>query len=85
VLAQTEGQDYKPDAVSNAWNRARALEGLSIEERPFEMVDGNCQGYSQARTIAISPLAVNPLKITIHEMGHILAGIPQRAASLTQK
>jgi hypothetical protein len=59
VLAQTEGQDYKPDAASAAWDRAKALEGLSIEERPFEMVDGNCQGYSQARTIAVSPLAVN--------------------------
>jgi hypothetical protein len=74
VLAQTEGQDYKPDAAINAWNRAEALEALNIEERPFEMIDGNCQGYSQARTIAISPLAVNPLKTTIHEMAHILCG-----------
>src|SRR5262249_41193650 len=52
----------------------KALEGLNIEERPFEIVDGNCQGYSQHRTIAISPLAVNPLKTTIHEMAHILCG-----------
>jgi hypothetical protein len=74
VLAQTEGQEYKPDVVSNAWNRAKALEALDIEERPFEMIDGNCQGYSQNRTIAINPLAVNPLKTTIHEMAHILCG-----------
>jgi hypothetical protein len=74
VLVQTEGQDYKPDAASNAWDRAKALETLSIEERPFEMVDGNCQGYSQARAIAINSLAVNPLKTTIHEMAHILCG-----------
>jgi hypothetical protein len=74
VLAQTEGQDYKPDAATHAWDRANALEALNIEERPFEMVDGNCQGYSQARAIAISPLAVNPLKTTIHEMAHILCG-----------
>src|SRR5262245_61704020 len=70
VLAQTEGQEYKPDATNNAWDRAQALETLNIEERPFEMVDGNCQGYSQHRTIAISPLAGNSLKTTIHEMAH---------------
>jgi hypothetical protein len=74
VLAQTEGQEYKPTAASVAWNRAKALEALDIEEQPFEMVDGNCQGYSQNRTIAINPLAVNPLKTTIHEMAHILCG-----------
>jgi hypothetical protein len=74
VLAQTEGEDYKPDTASHAWNRAKALEALNIEEQPFEMVDGNCQGYSQHKTIAISPLAVNPLKTTIHEIAHILCG-----------
>jgi hypothetical protein len=74
VLAQREGQEYKPDAIINAWNRAKALEGLNIEERPFEMIDGNCQGYSQHRAIAINPLAVNPIKTTIHEMGHVLCG-----------
>jgi len=74
VLAQTEGQEYQPDAVINAWNRAKALEALNIEERPFEIVDGNCQRYSQHRTIAINPLAVNPIKTTIHEMAHILCG-----------
>src|SRR5262245_26427880 len=62
VLAQTEGDEYKPDAAIKAWNRAKALEALSIEERSFEMVDGNCQGYSQQRTIAINPLAVNQIK-----------------------
>jgi len=74
VLAQTEGQEYKPDAANNAWDRAKALETLNIEERPFEMVDGNCQGYSHHRVIAINPLAVNPLKTTIHEIAHILCG-----------
>jgi hypothetical protein len=74
VLAQTEGQEYKPDVAINAWNRAKALEALNIEERPFEMIDGNCQGYSQGRTIAINPVAANPLKTTIHEMAHILCG-----------
>jgi hypothetical protein len=74
VLAQTEGQEYKPDVAIAAWNRAKALEALNIEERPCEMIDGNCQGYSQHRAIAINPIAVNPLKTTIHEMAHILCG-----------
>jgi hypothetical protein len=38
------------------------------------MVDGNCQGYSQQRVIAINPLATNPTKTTIHEMADILCG-----------
>jgi hypothetical protein len=74
VLAQTEGDDYKTHVPAISWDRAKALESLNIEERPFETVDGNCQGYSQQRTIAINPLAVNPLKTTIHEMAHILCG-----------
>src|SRR5262245_23008892 len=74
VLAQTEGQEYKPDSLTKTWNRAKALEALNIEERPFEVIDGNCQGYSQGRTIAINPVAANPLKTTIHEMAHILCG-----------
>jgi hypothetical protein len=65
VLAQTEGEEYKPDAVTNVWARAKALEALNIEEWPFEMIDGNCQGYSQQRAIAINPIAVNSLKTTI--------------------
>lgn len=74
VLAQTEGQEYKPDVAMTAWNRAKALEALEIEERPFEMIDGNCQGYSHHRTIAVNPIAVNPVKTTIHEMAHVLCG-----------
>src|SRR5215467_16129942 len=74
VLAQTEGQEYNPDVVTSAWDKAKALDALDIEERPFEMIDGNCQGYSQGRTIAINPLAANPQKTTIHEMAHILCG-----------
>jgi hypothetical protein len=74
VLAQTDGQEYKPDVAINAWNRAKALEALNIEERPFEMIDGNCQGYSQHKTIAINPIAINPLKTTIHELAHVLCG-----------
>ena len=38
------------------------------------MVDGNCLGYSHHKVIAISPLAVNPLKTTIHELAHVLCG-----------
>jgi len=33
VLAQTDGEEYKPDAISNAWDRAKALAALGIEER----------------------------------------------------
>jgi hypothetical protein len=53
VLAQTEEPEYKPDAVINLGTEQRP-EALNIEE-PFEMVDGNCQGYSQHRALPLVP------------------------------
>ena len=55
VLAQTEGEEYKPDAVNAGWDRAKALEALNIEERPFEMIDGNCQGFTSIERLRLIP------------------------------
>src|SRR5437016_232661 len=42
MLAQTDGAEYQPPAIP-AWDRARALETLHVEEIPFQMLIGNCQ------------------------------------------
>jgi len=47
---------------------------LSVEEIPFEMLNGNCQGYAKGRQIAINPVAQIPAKTTFHELGHIELG-----------
>jgi hypothetical protein len=73
VLSQTEGDPVEPP-VTPEWERARALESLAVAEVPFELTDGNVQGYARKREIAISPLAQLPHKTRFHELGHVLLG-----------
>lgn len=56
------------------WNLERALGVLGISRVPFEHIDGNVQGYSKGKELAINPVAAHPLKTAIHEIGHILLG-----------
>ena len=71
MLSQTDGAEYQLPAIP-AWDRARALQTLNVEEIPFEMMNGNCQGYAKGRQIAINPLAAMPAKTTFHELGHVI-------------
>jgi antirestriction protein ArdC len=73
VLSQTDGAPYQAPTVPD-WNRARALKALDVNEQPFTMLDGNCQGYAKGRAIAVSPIASNPIKTTFHELAHVLIG-----------
>jgi len=73
MLSQTDGADYQPPSIP-AWDRGRALHTLNVEEIPFEMLNGNCQGYAKARQIAINPVAEMPAKTTFHELAHIELG-----------
>jgi antirestriction protein ArdC len=70
MLSQTDGAAYQPPAIP-AWDRARALTALNVEEIPFEMMNGNCQGYATGLRIAINPVAQMPHKTLFHELGHI--------------
>src|SRR5215471_2937652 len=73
MLSQTDGAEYRRPPIP-AWDRARALTALNVEEIPFEMLNGNCQGYAKGRQIAINPLAQMPDKTTFHEVAHIELG-----------
>src|SRR5438034_5330025 len=73
MLSQTDGADYQMPTIPT-WDRARALHTLSVEEIPFEMMNGNCQGYAKSRQIAINPVAQMPAKTTFHELAHIELG-----------
>jgi antirestriction protein ArdC len=73
MLAQTNGAEYQPPSIPT-WERARALRTLGVEEVPFEMLNGNCQGYARGHQIAINPLAQMPAKTTFHELAHIELG-----------
>src|SRR5207244_1767351 len=80
MLSQTDGEPYQPAAVP-AWDRARALDALGVQEIPFEMLNGNCQGYAKARQIAINPVAEMPAKTTFHELAHIELGHTSEAVN----
>jgi antirestriction protein ArdC len=73
MLSQTDGAEYQMPAIP-AWDRARALATLNVEEIPFEMMNGNCHGYARDRQIAINPVAQMPAKTTFHELAHIELG-----------
>lgn len=72
-LSQTDGQDYQTPPVPD-WDRSRALSILDVQEIPFTMMAGNCQGYAKDRQIAINPVAEMPQKTTFHELAHVLLG-----------
>jgi len=72
-LSQTEGEELPPYEPEH-WSVDRALGALAIERVPFESYNGNIGGYAVGRTIAINPLAPNPLRTTLHEMSHIEHG-----------
>src|SRR5206468_12556034 len=44
------------------------------EPIPFDLTDGNCQGFARGRGVAVSPLAAFPFKTLIHECAHVLLG-----------
>jgi antirestriction protein ArdC len=73
ALPGTEPQPIEDQAPA-AWNPGQALQTLGIEQVPFRMTDGNCQGYAepQARRVAINPLAAQPIKTLCHELAHCL-------------
>ena len=56
------------------WNWQPALAALDITQVPYAMIDGNCQGYSFERKIAVSPVAKFPLKTLLHEIAHVMLG-----------
>ena len=71
---QTEGEALSPEVVMPDWNKATALATLDILEVPFEMIDGNCQGYATGRSIAVNPVAALPHKTRFHELAHVILG-----------
>jgi antirestriction protein ArdC len=73
VLSQTEGQDVAP-TLPPTWEKAKALTALNIAETPFDLLDGNTQGYAKGRSVGVSPLAALPHKTLFHELAHVTLG-----------
>ncbi len=73
TLSQTEGEELPPVTLPE-WNVDTALEKLGIRRVPFDELNGNVQGFSRGHDISINPVAVNPAKTLIHEIGHVVLG-----------
>lgn len=82
VLSQTAGADVPATTVGD-WDPVRALEALAITREPFTMLDGNCQGYAQGRSVAISPVAEHAHRTLLHEVAHIVLGHTTEGERLT--
>lgn len=72
-LEDTTGPELPP-IEAPGWDLATAEERLAIKRVKYQLLDGNTQGYSIGREYAINPVAVAPLKTTMHEIGHIVIG-----------
>ena len=73
VLSQTDGEPL-PDSETPDWDAVRALEALTVQEIPFDHVDGNCLGFARDRVIAVNPVNPLPHKTRFHELAHVLLG-----------
>lgn len=74
VLSQTEGKEFDLSTAVPGFDADRALDALNIKRLPFDITDGNCQGYAIAQGIAISPIAALPHKTYFHEAAHVVLG-----------
>lgn len=73
TASETEG-DALPEYEPPDWSPERAVGALAIREVSFDLLDGNTQGYSMGREVAINPVAEYPLKTLMHELGHVVLG-----------
>lgn len=73
VLAQTDGAEFKPEPLPE-WDATHAIAALTIEEIPFDELDGNVQGFATGRKVAINPVAAMPRKTLFHELAHVVLG-----------
>ncbi len=73
VLSQTDGDPYVPIAIPE-WEERRACHVLMIDRVPFHHINGNCQGYAEGRSFAVSPVAFLPHRTMFHEMAHVVLG-----------
>jgi hypothetical protein len=81
TYSQTDGEELPP-AEMPGWDLDRALDTLNIRRAPYTLLDGNIQGLSWGRNIAVNPVATDPLGTTYHELAHVVLGHtePDKAA-----
>jgi antirestriction protein ArdC len=76
-FSDTDGDDLPP-VVLPGWDAETALAALGIDRVPFNMVNGNVQGFAfeddNGRHVALNPTVVYPAKTLLHELAHLVLG-----------
>lgn len=70
AMSQTDGEDLNFPAIE--FNFEKCLENLGVKQVPFDLLDGNVQGFARKGEIAVNPLAQLKAKTFWHELAHIL-------------
>lgn len=73
TYSETTGEELPPVEIKE-WDLKLALNKLDIKQEGYSSSNGNSQGYSYKRIYALNPMAKYPIKTTMHELGHIVAG-----------
>ncbi len=75
--SDTHGDELPPVELSG-WDADVALTTLGVDRVPFDMINGNTQGFSledsNGRHVAINPTAAYPAKTLLHELAHLMLG-----------
>jgi antirestriction protein ArdC len=76
-FSDTDGDDLPPVELPG-WDTDTALAALKVDRLPFDMVDGNAQGFAfedtDGRHLALNPTAAYPAKTLLHELAHLTLG-----------
>jgi hypothetical protein len=72
-LNETEGEELTIPELPK-WNKDFALNTLGITMRPFDMLNGNIQGYARGKQVSINPTASDAFGTLLHELAHIVLG-----------
>lgn len=72
-VSETVG-DELPEYQPPEWSEERALGALAINRVAFTHLDGNIQGVSWERNVAINPVAAEPFPTLAHELSHVVMG-----------
>lgn len=71
TLEQVSGVKGEP-VKGLSWDYKKALDSLGIKEVPFNMTNGNVQGYANENGIAVNPLCKHKVRTVVHEIAHKL-------------
>lgn len=71
-LNDTTGEDVILKTETPVFSLSRIMDNLGIKLLPYESTNGNAQGYCTKSGIAINPVAQNPIKTALHEIGHFI-------------